>query len=377
MSLLRFLRAELTEIHLFRLRYAGLLALAAVSVVLAGQLSYEDIPARGIVFTEGMTEEESDQIATYLVNFSNVEFSEVPTRIDPEALRARDAAFGLGKARGQFSAVWNPAASEQVTIQLAQPPNNGAQGAGATPPAGETGDTDSDVATDVRAALLAGVVPISPPTLAGPHVLITKVLVFVSIFAPFLFALESFMRQRQNQVQAVYLSGSRGSLAAYCIAKVMTSVLAGIVVLIAGLVAAGALFELLPTDGALPMLVLYICAATASAAIGLTVAAIVESNRALGAVAGYFLALLLFGGVFLPLSSASPIVQAASYALPLRYPMHHFHMWLLQGQAFDLNNVLAGVPAPGSAFELMMFAALVLASILASVLALAWMRLRN
>jgi hypothetical protein len=99
MSMLKFLRHELTEIHLFRVRYAGLLLLAAISVALAGQLSQKEVPARGVMFTAGMSTDESDQIATYLKNFSNVEFAVVATRIDPQELRRRDAAFGLGKAR--------------------------------------------------------------------------------------------------------------------------------------------------------------------------------------------------------------------------------------------------------------------------------------
>jgi ABC-type multidrug transport system permease subunit len=271
--------------------------------------------------------------------------------------------------------VWNPAASEQVLIQLAEPPvESGSNGQTSSEPDPSV-TSESLLAAHVREVLLAGIVPISPPTLTGPHVLVAKVLVFVAVFAPFLFALESFVRQRQNQLQPIYLAAARSSWLSYSLAKVVAAVVVGVVVLVSGLVVAGALFGLLPTNGLPEMVVLYVLAATASASLGVSIAAMVESNRALGAVVGYFLALLLFGGVFLPLSSASPIVQAASYAFPLRFPMHEFHMWLMQGQAFNpIRDLSPGAPLAQSGFEIAMFGGLVLVYFLVALVALAWRR---
>lgn len=366
--MLKFLRVESNEIYLFRFRYAGLLVLATLAVVLAGLLSQKEVPARGVVFNESMTPAEIDQITTYLTNFSNVTFDEVATSIDPAELRRQDAAFGLGKTQGQITAVWNPAASEQVSIQLAVPPQSAGQ-----PAAPEAAPSEVNVAIIVREALLAGANPISPPTLAAPHILVTKVLVFVSVFAPFLFALESFVRQRQNQVQPVYLAGARGAWFAYCVAKIIAAMLAGLVVLVAGLSAAGAFFELLPSEGLFAAAGLYLLAALASASLGIAIGATIESNRALGAVSGYFLALLLFGGVFLPLSSASPLVDAASFAFPLRYPLNQFHQWLLQGQTFDpIGDLMGNGVIVASGFELSMFIGLVAVYLLLVPAAMLW-----
>lgn len=315
---------ELQDAVFFRARYIIYLAAAAMLVLLSGWLIEGQVPLNVMVFTDGMTAEESSGITSTLELIPSAVVVATDAPLTAEALRQNDAVLGIGKAMGKFVAVENSASGQDGYLArfLRGLPHI------------ESATDDSSPFNPVAVLATVLAVPESANLLvdAGRRPFLPAMIGLLTIFAPFLLAIETYGRQRDSGLLWMSIAAGRGATLPALAARFIVSLVGGLLLLVVLLAVARAAFGA-AQDSAWPQILLwYLPAAVFSAALGSAVALWTGGARVLGSSAGYLFALVVFGGVFVPVAASAPLVQWISTVVPTRYFLPVLRRWMFEGQ---------------------------------------------
>ena len=340
MRYVRLLAHESAVLVLLGRRYALYLLTCIALLVVAGGILYGIVPIHVAIFPDGLDPTEVQKLESALRQSGVAVPFEQSGPMNAEALRRADAALGLGDVYGQLTALQNDGSTESAYLyQLI---------AIAFPPPAEDASSRLSKASSLDGSEILSLVLTSERHLASvaPAVpgrpFVPIVIALLAVFTPFLITLEAVRRNADTNLGAMVLAATRGAYLSRSLLWVAWGTIWGVVLLGLLLVCARRFFDLRPVEDFAAVALDYLPAGVFSGAAGVIVGTIVGSAGVVAGSAGYLFALLMFGGVFVPLGAAQDWVDWISRALPMRYFLPLLRRWLTEGHA-DVASLWSSV----------------------------------
>jgi ABC-type multidrug transport system permease subunit len=177
--------------------------------------------------------------------------------------------------------------------------------------------------------------------------LIPTAISLILCLLPFVLALTSLIREKEDHTVEILLAAPGQSLTTVFAGKCMLPIMVGGVELLLLLTLTQAAYGINIKSGILELGVLVTLVLLASTLLGLAVSAVATSQaQALIAASLYFLMLVVFSGFASPVDESSRLVRAVSTLFPLTFLHPALTSWLFGvGNVHDLPRTLAAVGA--------------------------------
>jgi ABC-type multidrug transport system permease subunit len=149
-------------------------------------------------------------------------------------------------------------------------------------------------------------------------------------FLPFVLAAPSLIRDREEHTLEMVLVAPGARWWSVLVAKTGAAVVVGLFTLALLTVLTQTLYGVYLKPGSTVLFVLAAAGMVASTALALAVSAAATSQSQVTAASGlYFLALIVFTGLLVPLSESSPMIVAISRALPVTFVYPAVQSWMV------------------------------------------------